>query len=243
MFDVRWSRVPGLVAVPALAALAVAGCSNGGSSSQATQAAAGNNNAAGTSATAAYTAAQLKNALIGQINGQAPAAPVEAGPYGSLAEVKATKDSMKDVKVTPAKCAESSVTGFNSPAFANVPATVSTFRLGSNGVSEVLLSPSSSTAAQALGKQVPAGCSKYKATVQGKTYTYAVKEMNVPNLGQTARAMNIKATGPESVNVWSVVYRASSFVGAVTIVGPDASEATATSLASQAYAHATKTLH
>ena len=40
-----------------------------------------------------------------------------------------------------------------------------------------------------------------------------------------------------------MVYRASGFVGAVTIVGPDASADTATALAAQAYAHAAKTLH
>jgi hypothetical protein len=55
--------------------------------------------------------------------------------------------------------------------------------------------------------------------------------------------MNIKASGAESINVWSVVYRASDFVGAVTIVGPGASANVVTTLAAQAYAHAVKTLH
>jgi hypothetical protein len=39
------------------------------------------------------------------------------------------------------------------------------------------------------------------------------------------------------------VYRADKFVGAVTIVGPAASKSTAANLATQAYAHAVKTLH
>jgi hypothetical protein len=241
MSQVRWSRLPGLVVVPALAALAVAGCSNGGSSSHTAQAA--DDNAANASTTSTYTAAQLRNALIGKINGEAPAAPVESGAYGSLAEVKATKDSMKGVKVTPSKCAQSAVTGFNSPAFAGVPASVSTFRVGNNGISEVLLSPSSSTAAQALAKQVPDGCSTYKATVDGKTFTYTVKEQTVQNVAKAARAMNIKASGSQSIDVWSVVYKADNFVGAVTIVGPNASQAVATALANQAYTHAAKSLH
>ena len=59
-----------------------------------------------------------------------------------------------------------------------------------------------------------------------------------PGLGNEARALNVKATGYSQVNVWSVVYRADGFVGAVTIVGPDASEASAKKLASQAYAYA-----
>jgi hypothetical protein len=239
MSDVRWSRLLGLVAVAALAALAVAGCSSG-SPTQATQAAA--HSAVSTSPQAAYTASQLRSALIVKINGHAPAAPVESGAYGSLAEVKATKNSMKGVTVVPAYCAQTTVTGFNSPAFANVPATVATFRVGSNGISEVLMAPSSSTAALALGKQVPAGCSRYRATVQGRTFTYTVREKAVRGIGVAARVMYIKATGPVTVNVWSVVYRASNFVGAVTIVGPAASQNVIETLAAQAHAHAVKTL-
>ena len=242
MSQVRWSRLAVLAAAPGLAALALAGCSSGGSASpHASQSASGH--AAGTPMTTSYTAAQLRGALLTKINGQSPAAPVESGAYGSLAEVKATKNSMNGVAVKPAECAQTTVTGFNSPSFAQVPATVSTFRVGSNGVSEVLLAPSSATAALALANQIPASCARYTATVKGKTFTYTVSEQTVRNLGQAARAMNIEATGPESINVWSVVYRASDFVGAVTIVGPSASANVATTLAAQAYAHAAKTLH
>ena len=79
--------------------------------------------------------------------------------------------------------------------------------------------------------------------MKGKTFVYTVGERVVSNLAQAARAMNIQASGAESINVWSVVYRASDFVGAVTIVGPDATANVATALAAQAYAHAAKTLH
>jgi hypothetical protein len=44
------------------------------------------------------------------------------------------------------------------------------------------------------------------------------------------------------VDVWSVIYRAEGFVGAVTIVGPDATEASAKKLATQAYKYAAQTL-
>jgi hypothetical protein len=242
MSQVRWSRLPVLAAVPALSALAVAGCSSGQpASGHATQPASGQT--ASTPQTTSYTATQLRGALLTKINGQSPAAPVESGQYGSLAQVKATKSSMNGVKVNPATCAKTTVTGFNSPSFANVPATVSTFKVGSNGVSEVLLSPSSATAALALKNQIPANCAKYTAVVKGKTFVYTVSERTVSHLAQDARAMNIEATGSESINVWSVVYRASDFVGAVTIVGPNATATVATTLAAQAYAHAAKTLH
>jgi hypothetical protein len=241
MFDVRWSRLPGIVAVPALAALAVAGCSSGSPAPHAAPSA--SDHPASTSVPASYTAAQLRGALLTKINGQSPAAPVESGAYGSLAQVKATKNAMNGVAVNPAQCAQTTVTGFSSPSFTSVPATVSTFRVGSNGISEVLLAPPSRTAALALGQPLPAACARYTAIVKGKTFVYTVSEQTVRNLGQAARAMNVKATGSQSINVWSVVYRASGFVGAVTIVGPDASANTATTLAAQAYAHAAKTLH
>jgi hypothetical protein len=243
MSQVRWSRLPALAAAPALVALAVAGCSAGGSASAPASHPASSAAASTPAAAASYTATQLRAALLTKINGKTPAAPVEAGQYGSLTEVKATKNSMTGVTVKPAACAQTTVTGFNSPSFADVPATVSTFKVGSNGVSEVLMAPSSATAALALKNQIPANCAKYTAVVKGKTFVYAVSERTVSHLAQDARAMNIEATGSESINVWSVVYRASDFVGAVTIVGPNATATVATTLAAQAYAHAAKTLH
>ena len=241
MFDARWSRLPRIVAGPALAAVAVAGCSSGRPAPPAAPPA--SSHPASTSVQASYTAAQLRGALLTKINGRSPAAPVESGAYGSLAQVKATKNAMNGVTVNPAQCAQTTVTGFSSPSFTSVPATVSTFRVGRNGISEVLLAPPSATAALALGPQLPAACTRYTATVKGKTFVYTVSERTVRNLGQAARAMNIKATGSQSINVWSVVYRATGFVGAVTIVGPGASANTATALAAQACAHAARTLH
>ena len=243
MSQVRWSRLPALAAAPALVALAVAGCSAGGSASAPASHPAGSAAASTPAAAAGYTATQLRGALLTKINGKTPAAPVEAGQYGSLTEVKATRNSMTGVTVKPAACAQTTVTGFNSPSFANVPATVSTFKVGSNGVSEVLMAPSPATAALALKNQIPANCARYTAVVKGKTFVYTVSERTVSHLAQDARAMNIEATGSESINVWSVVYRASDFVGAVTIVGPNATATVATTLAAQAYAHAAKTLH
>jgi hypothetical protein len=61
--------------------------------------------------------------------------------------------------------------------------------------------------------------------------------------GQKARALNVKAAGYTSVDVWSVVYQGAGFVGAVTVVGPDSSEAGVEALAEEAYAHAAATLH
>src|SRR6478672_8530197 len=77
-------------------------------------------------------------------------------------------------------------------------------------------------------------CEHYTASVGGKTFHYSVKQSPIAGLGNEARALNVKAAGYSQVNVWSVVYRADGFVGAVTIVGPDATAASAKKLASQA---------
>lgn len=189
-----------------------------------------------------FTAAQLKSALLTKVSGKRPAAPAEAGDYGALPDVQTSKQTMNGVQVTPAKCAQATVTGFNSAAFSPAPASVVTFRVGRDGVSEVLVSATPEIAATALGNRLPAGCPHYTAKVDGRTFHYSVKEAALPGLADQARALNVKAAGYPEADVWSVVYEANGFVGAVTIVGPDASEAAAKQLASQAYAYAAQSL-
>ena len=189
-----------------------------------------------------YTSAQLKAALLAEVNGAKPAAAAESGDYGTLPDVQTSKQTMNGVKVNPAKCATASQTGFNSAAFTNAPASVVTFKVGNDGVSEVLVSTAPQAAATALGNTLPSGCDHYSATVDGKTFNYTVKESALSGLAQQARALNVKAAGYASVDVWSVVYRGAGFVGAVTMVGPDASEAGVKDLAQAAYAHASQAL-
>jgi hypothetical protein len=241
----HWPR-PGLVTTGlvttglALLAAAVAGCggSAGTSQARATETA----GVAAVTGSKAYTATQLKDALLTKVSGERPAAAAEAGDYGKLPDVETSKQSMKGVKVIPAKCAEATVAGFNSAAFSRAPAAVVTFRVGRDGVSEVLVSASSQLAKTALSYQLPTGCSHYKATMDGKTYSYAVHQTTMGGLADQARALNVKASGYAQVDVWSVVYRGRGFVGAVTMVGPDASQQGVKTLASQAYSRAEQSL-
>jgi len=256
MSERHWPR-PALTttALALLAVAGVAGCGSSASSSQASTSQASTSQAstrqagatqmAGVAAATghnAYTAAQLKGALLTKINGERPAAPAEAGDYGTLPDVQTSKQTMHGVKVTPAKCAQATVTGFNSASFAHAPAAVVTFRVGRDGVSEVLVSASSRLAATALGNKLPAGCSHYSATVDGKTFRYSVRGATLTGIGDQARALNIKAAGYTEVDVWSVIYRANGFVGAVTMVGPDATEQGVKVLAGDAYASAAQSL-
>ena len=106
----------------------------------------------------------------------------------------------------------------------------------------MFVSATPQVAATALANRLPAGCAHYTATVQGKTFHYSVQEAPVAGLANQARALNVKAAGYAQVDVWSVVYRADGFVGAVTMVGPDATEASVKKLATQAYQYAAQTL-
>jgi hypothetical protein len=232
-----------LVAAAGAAALTGCGSSGNGAASSSGATASAGQAAAQSAVPAAFTATQLQGALLGTVNGKSPAAPAEAGAYGGLPDVQTSRASMRGVTVTPAKCAQATVTGFNSSTFADAPASVETFRIGRDGVSEVIVAASPQTAQSALASRLPAGCSHYQATVDGKTFAYAVKESSVPGIADQARALNVKAAGYADVDVWSVVYRGSGFVGAVTIVGPDATEQGAKVLAEQAYNRAVESLH
>jgi hypothetical protein len=236
----HWPRPALATTALALLAAAVAGCGTSASTSQArTTQTAGMAAATGSKA---YTATQLKDALPTKVSGVRPAAAAEAGDYGKLPDVQTSKQTMKGVKVTPAKCAEATVAGFNSAAFSHAPAAVATFRVGRDGVSEVLVSASSQLAETALSDRLPAGCSHYKATTDGKTFRYTVRQSTVTGLADQARALHVKAAGYARVDVWSVVYRGRGFVGAVTMVGPDASLRGVKTLASQAYSRAGQSL-
>jgi hypothetical protein len=247
MSDRHWPhpirRGPALAttALALMGAAAVSGCGGSASPSQsaATQP---TGTATASAAQVSFTSDQLKGALLAKVNGEKPAAAAESGDYGKLPDVQTSKQTMNGVKVTPAKCAQATQTGFNSAAFTHAPASVVTFRVGQDGVSEVLVSAGPDAAATALGDTLPAGCAHYSATVDGKTFRYTVKESPLSGLAQKARALNVKAAGYARVDVWSVVYQGTGFVGAVTMVGPDSSEAGVKTLAQEAYTHAAAAL-
>jgi hypothetical protein len=235
-------RVPAVVAAIAIAAGA-AGCSSGGTAAKTTtKTNQGTQSTQNTQTNYAYTAAQLRDALLAKVHGARPAVPVEAGAYGTLPGVKATRATVTGVKITPAKCATASGTGLSSPKYNKVPATVATFRDGTDGVSEVLLSPPSALLNSALVRKIPAGCSHYLARVGNRTFTYSLKEERAPRIGDAASELNVRASGDASANIWTIIYRTGSMVGAITMVGEHASRAGAEALAKAAYAHAAKSL-
>ncbi|MGH3224492.1 MAG: hypothetical protein ACRDPY_38400, partial [Streptosporangiaceae bacterium] len=185
-------------------------------------------------------------ALLPEVDGARPAATAESGRYATLPDVRTSRQAMTGVTVTPAKCAQATMTAFHTPAFSAAPAAVVTFRAGRDGVSEVLVSAPPRLAETALGGLLPAGCDSYTATVDGETFRYQAREVPLGGLPEKswaqARALNVQAAGYADVDVWSVVYRGEGFVGAITMVGPDVSEQGVKNLAIRAYATADRVL-
>jgi hypothetical protein len=193
------------------------------------------------SSDAGLTAAQLRGALLTRVNGVAAAAPASSGKYSSLTTANTSNPGANAAQVTPKTCA-GAATGFNPSALAGAPAAAVTFRIGSNGISEVLIASSAKTALTALTGHIPAECAKYQAKVGGKTYTYGTTEQKVTGIGQQAQVLNVQAAGAKSNDLWSLIYRGKGFVGTVTVVGPNASKEAVTELGKQAYAYAAKSL-
>ncbi|HKB31588.1 MAG TPA: hypothetical protein VKD26_12230, partial [Streptosporangiaceae bacterium] len=116
--------------------------------------------------------------------------------------------------------------------------------------SEILLAPPDSLAATALDQPVPGECTHYRAAVGGRTYDYTVKTEPAPRLGQAARELNVHAagagtvgtSGAGTVDVWTVIYRANGYVGAITLVGAAATRKDLESIARRAYDQAQRSL-
>ena len=123
---------------------------------------------------------------MSRVNGVPAAVPAESGKYAALPEVQASRQATRGVSVNPKACARVALTGFDSAVLASAPAAAVTFRVGGNGVSEVLVAPATA-AASALGSRVPAMCEHYTATVGVVTVVGPnASEVAVRELGQQA---------------------------------------------------------
>jgi hypothetical protein len=247
MCDRRARRVPGRalaagVAAGLLGVAGLAGCSSsGGSASNAA-------GPAGKKGNGTFSASQLKDALLTRVNGVGPLNRPDAGKYSALHEIQTAAARMTGVTVSPKDCEQATVlqgAALDTGALGSAPAAVVSFRVGTNGVSEVLAAPADAATAAALGKPIPADCERYSASVGHQTYQYAVHQDWVRGIGKRpARVLNITTVGrpPSAEEVWSLLYEGEGFVGAVTVVGPDASEIAVRELGQQAYAFAAKSL-
>jgi hypothetical protein len=236
----RSLRVQALVVLPAvtMAAAGLAGCGSSGG-----QVPGAGTVTAGTVAQhGPITAARLRGALLTKINGERAATPTSSGTYASLPEVRAERQSIRASDILPKSCAREALAGLETTALAGAPAAAVTFRVGRNGIAETLAAPTQNAALAVLSKPLPPGCGHYRARVGGRTYRYSVKERAVTGIGEQARVLNVRISVQPGSDIWSVMYRGPGFIGAITVVGPQASELAVRELGLQAYGFTAKSL-
>jgi hypothetical protein len=231
----RWRIASGLVLVP-VAVAGAAGCSGGSGQSAGATA-----SASAAVAKGGLTATDLREALLTRVNGVAAAEPASSGSYSSL--TSGASQSASSTQITPATCAGAATSGFDPAALSGSPAAAVMFKVGTNGVSEVLIASSAASASTALAGQIPAECSTYAEKAAGKTFRYGVTERAISGVGKQAKVLNVHALdSSDSDDLWSLIYSGKGFVGTVTVVGPNASEAAVRQLGQAAYGYAAKEL-
>lgn len=236
MFDGRGRRTAVLLLVPAtVAGVSLAGCTSSSSHS-------GDATLSAKAASGAFSAAKLRGALLSRVNGVGAATPVASGDFSSLSAAEKGEPSTSDVKATPKACAQATQTGFDPAVLAESPAAAVTFKVDANSVSEVLVSSPDSVSSTALAGRLPASCAHFKEIIDGKTVTYSATESSLTEIGKQAAMMNLQSSAGSADDRWSLVYRGKGFVGAVTVIGPNASQAAVRELGEQAYTYAAKSL-
>lgn len=242
MYRSRWRRTPVLVAsaMAAMAGLTITAC-GGGSAGRAPGP--GLTGAAEPAAQAGpITSARLVGALLTRINGVSAAAPAAGGSYQSLPQVKAIERQVSGISAPSRPCARAALTGLRSGGLGSAPAAGVSFKVGRNGVSELLAAPSRTAATAVLRRALPASCAHYQATVGGNDTRYTVQEKAVTGIGEQARVLSMQAAGHPAGDIWSVTFRGDGFIGSITVVGPNASELAVRELGLQAYGFAAKSL-
>ena len=236
MFDGRSRRTAVLLLVPAaVAGASLAGCTSSSSHT-------GNAALSAKAAAGSFSAAKLRGALLTRVNGVGAARPAASGDFFSLSAAADSAWPAGDAKATPKECAQAARTAVDSTVLADSPAAAVTFKVDANDVSEVIVSSPDSIAATALAGHLPAACAHFKETADDKTLTYTATELTLTGVGRQARVLNVQSSAGRADDLWSLVYRGKGFVGVVTVVGPNASQAAVRELGEQAYTYGSKAL-
>lgn len=240
MYRNRWRAPLAAASVMAAAAVVLAAC--GGSPASRVNAVGSTASAGTVQQPGPITPAKLVGALLTRINGAPAARPAAGGRYDSLPQVKAVEQQVQAAGVAPMPCARTALTGIQSGALAGAPAAAVSFKVGRNGVSEMLAAPTRAAAGAVLRRGLPASCSHYQAAAGGQEIQYTAEEHSIDGIGEQARVLNVRAVGQPDGDIWSVVFRGAGFIGSITVVGPNASELAVRELGLQAYGFAAKSL-
>jgi hypothetical protein len=231
MLDGRRRQTAILLLVPAaVVGVSLAGCTSSSSHSTSASLSAAKGDS--------FSASKLRAALLTRVNGVGATSPAVSGDYTAISAQAAGQSA----SAAPKACAADIRNGLDSAALSGATAASVTFKVGGNDVSELVAAAPGTAAASALAGRLPASCARYKETVDGKSVSYSVTESSLTGIGKQAKVMNDSPAAGGSDARWSLVYRGAGFVGAVTVVGPNASQTAVRQLGQQAYAYAEKSL-
>ncbi len=231
MLDGRRRQTAILLLVPAaVVGVSLAGCTSSSSHSSSASLSA--------AAKGDFSASKLRAALLTRVNGVGATSPAASGDYTAISAHTAGQSAGG----APKACAEAVQTGLDSAALVGATAASVTFKLGGNDVSELVAAAPGTAATSALAGRLPASCAHYKETVDGKSVSFSVTESSLTGIGKQAKVMNVAPAAGGQDTLWSLVYRGAGFVGAVTVVGPNASQTAVRELGQQAYAYAARSL-
>jgi len=222
--------------------LLLAGCGGAGSSSAA-QSSTGASAAAGTGGPA-YSADQLRQALLLQVSGYHPAGPADAGEYGSMRAIQNFNQLQNQIKLDKPQCAGASQAFSMSPEVRTAPAAVMTFAKD-NGqtLSETLISVSAGTATAQVKQRVPAGCRNFRVQVGGQWVNDQVTEAPGTRIGDGSRTVGVVTTsGTARVRTWYVVLHSRSYLATVMLHGAAVTKDQVEGFARQAYEQAERIL-
>jgi hypothetical protein len=222
--------------------LLVAGCGGAGPSSAA-QSSTGAAPAAGPSGPA-YSADQLRQALLPQVAGYHSAAPADAGEYGSLRSIQNFNQLQNQIKLDKPQCAGASQAFAASPEVRTAPAAVMTFAKD-NGqtLTETLLSVSSATAVAQTRQRIPAGCRNFRVQVGGQWASDQLTEVAGARIGEDSRTVGVITTsGGTRVRTWYVVLHSRSYLATVMLHGSAVTKGQVEDFARQAYEQAERIL-
>jgi hypothetical protein len=228
------------IALPALGLLA--GCGGAASSSAAQPA----TTPAATTTTGppAYSADQLRQALLTQAGPYRPAAPADAGEYGSLRAIQNFNQLQGQVTLDKPQCAGVSQSFASVPEVRTAPAAIMTFaRDDGQTLTETLMSVSRAIADRQVEQRVPAGCRTFRAQIGGQWSSHQVTEAAGTRIGDASRTVGVVTTsGGVTVRTWYVVLRSRSYLATVMLHGTAVTRPQAEDFARRAYQAAERVL-
>lgn len=224
--------------LPALAGLALAGCSARGPHGGTAAGGDGGDRPVGTG----YTSEQLRQALPTDLAGYRRIGEPDAGEYGSLSAVRNYMQLQRQITLDKPKCAGTTrLSGLDS-----APSALAVFtKPNGQSVSAVLMAVATRAAERQLEVRVPEGCRTFRSKVGGQWSSHEVIEagQGSGSLGLGSRTVGVTTiTGSTAVKTWYVLMHGRGYLGTITLYGPNVTRAEAEQLARNAYEQAERIL-